>query len=137
MTWSQSWVRLNIVKRLAAVLLILPQLAAAEPVRRDLTLDIIPLKLGDKTYARPQRIVYRLFPGVDAEQARRVPGRIPYLPIISISMDEGPVLETIVWGGTGALAGTLIGPAGTLVGAALGCAAGFVIGCLYKPAKIR
>ena len=125
------------MKRLLAVLLLLPQLAVAGPVRRDLTLDIIPLKLGDKTYARPQRIVYRLFPGVDAEQARRVPGRIPYLPVISISMDEGPVLETMVWGGTGALVGTLVGPAGTLVGAAVGSACGFVIGCIYRPAKTR
>jgi hypothetical protein len=120
------------ILRLGLILLILPSAVSAQtPRRRDLTLDIVPLGLGHKPH-QPSRLTYKLFPGVDAAEWRSA-GRIPFIPVIRIGIDEGPVLETILWSGTGALVGTLFGPGGTVVGAAIGSACGYVIGCLYAP----
>ena len=102
--------------------------------RRDLTLDIVPLGLGSR-HIQPPRLVYKLFPGVDPTEIKSA-GRIPYIPVIRIGLDEGPFLETIVWSGTGAMVGTLFGPGGTVIGAAIGSACGYVIGCIYAPKKL-
>lgn len=39
---------------------------------------------------------------------------------VGAGMKEGAPLEVMLWGGSGAVAGTVLGPGGTLVGAGLG-----------------
>jgi len=104
-------------------------------VTRALRLLLVLLVLPSAVSADPRpRFDYKLFPGVNAAEWR-AQGRLPYIPIIRIGLDEGPLLETLVWSGTGAMLGVLAGPGGALVGAAIGSACGYVIGCLYAPKK--
>lgn len=126
------------IRRLLVLALLLPQPSCAEgngsdrSLRRDLTIEIVPLRFGDAAVRKKLALDYRLFPGVDPGRWREG-GRAPSIPVIGVAMEEGPVLETILWGGTGAMVGSLGGPLGTLVGAAVGSACGYVIGCLYAP----
>lgn len=51
---------------------------------------------------------------------------------LGVAMQEGPVLETMLWGGGGAIVGSVAGPPGTLIGAAVGSVAGLIVGLIMK-----
>ncbi|MBI3550614.1 MAG: hypothetical protein HY078_16370 [Elusimicrobia bacterium] len=64
----------------------------------------------------------------DAEERGRKPA-----PGGLLTLDEGPMLQTLLWGGGGAIAGSLAGPPGAIVGGAVGAVVGFAVGWVYKP----
>lgn len=45
-------------------------------------------------------------------------------------ISEGIKLETVIWGGGGAIIGSLAGPVGTVIGAAAGSLIGLTIGII-------
>lgn len=58
---------------------------------------------------------------------------VPFIPLFWLRMDEGPQLETLLWGGQGAVIGAFAGPVGAAVGGAVGAVTGFIIGMVYAP----
>jgi len=48
-------------------------------------------------------------------------------------LSDGKPLETVLWSGTGAVAGSLAGPVGAIVGAAIGAMGGMLIAIFVVP----
>lgn len=52
---------------------------------------------------------------------------------VGVGLSEGKPLQVMVWGGAGAIVGSMAGPAGTVVGAAAGSAFGLLFSMFVVP----
>lgn len=52
---------------------------------------------------------------------------------VGVGLKEGPVLQGLVWAGSGAVVGSFAGPVGAAVGAAAGAAVGLVVSFFVVP----
>ena len=105
-------------KSLLAAALLAPQPAAALPA---MTGDVTASSTAVKTTDFKFRV----------EDDRTKHGRAEVG--VSLMMDEGRPLEFLVWGGGGAILGSLAGPAGAALGAAAGAAAGLLFSTFVEP----
>ena len=52
---------------------------------------------------------------------------------VGVGLEEGKLLETLIWGGGGAIAGAVAGPLGALVGGLVGAAGGMLVAIFVAP----
>jgi hypothetical protein len=77
--------------------------------------------------SRPGTVILRVDPQTGTGRYRR-----PSLGLGRL-FDEGKPLEVMMWGGSGAVAGSLAGPAGTIIGAGAGALCGLVYSIFVVP----
>lgn len=99
----------------SSLVVVLAATLAAPSAATDLTLSSATIR------SRPAPLEYRL--GYDKPHSTVSRGSIGFGRVLG----EGPVLEVGIWGGGGAVIGSLAGPLGTVVGAAAGTVAGLIV----------
>lgn len=98
-------------------------LLAAAPVR---AADPVPLTVSSASVKSLLREAPRVGLMPAGTQGRAAVG-------VGVGLKEGPVLQGLVWAGSGAIVGSFAGPVGAAVGAVAGAAVGLVVSFFVVP----